>query len=312
MPQHVLHRPREFGRWFHSARDLHVHWFEYSVSLGYAVGSSVFFIGSYLFCESLGAWELIGKEAAKHIGETLFWVGCTVFLGLTCLDVLEAMLAKAPTGEICERQLFFWGSLVFEVGTILHTEEVVQALDPPGPDEPFDKACPVWGTALFIIGSFVFSFASFVNALDRNVKVHSRRFTKLSVAACCAYEAGGLLFITGSVAYLGPDVMDCGPFLIELGNICYLAGAAAYLLGDTLSFLILRVIDESATNILSGKISLQDAQEMGCPHCTGYELAGNGSAAKDELVGSSDGSEDEPGGSSDEAEDGSPSCNGAC
>lgn len=237
MPRYVMHRPR-FQRpgarptTTGSRPSMPVHPFEYWMSVGYHCGSACFVVGSYFFCTSLGSRSLLDDEMRTQSAEAFMTAGCTVFMGLTFMDVLEATQANAPSGEIVEKHLYFWGSVIFEVGTVLHTPRMTQVLFNPLQLDVAANAGTGCGTALFILGSLVFNLASFVNALD--FTADGPGTSRWVLATCAVYQFGGMLFVMGSMAYLGPDVSNCASWLLEMGNVCYLLGSLAYLSGDAL------------------------------------------------------------------------------
>lgn len=214
-----------------------VHPFEYWMSAGYHCGSTCFVVGSYFFCTTLGSRSLLDDETRSQTAEAFLTAGCTIFLGLSLMDVFEATRADAPYLELFEKHLYLWGSAIFEIGTVLHTPHMTQVLFNPLQLEVGANMGTAFGTVLFILGSLVFNLASFVNALDFSA---DRPGTSRWVLATCAvYQFGGMLFVMGSVAYLGPDVSNCASWLLEAGNVCYLLGSLAFLCGDTLGLKVL-------------------------------------------------------------------------
>lgn len=201
-------------------------------------------IGSYLFSRSLGAPLLFGNSRSIWAA-WLFVVGCVIFLVFCGLDLLESMLAGAPKTEQVLRHMYFWGSVIFLIGTVMHTEFIVRAVDRVdgvvspliGEEVQEDE---IWGTALFIIGSLVFTAGAFCNALDLNPPHDKQTYSRLSLVTCSFYEFGGLLFVVGSVCYLGPDLDDdCARWLTETGTLAYMIGSLAYYLADLLGLVIL-------------------------------------------------------------------------
>lgn len=208
------------------------------MSGGYHIGSVSFVVGSWFFCKTLGSRNTFDDELCVQIGEMLFTMGCTIFLILTFIDMCEAHCGGAAGGEILEKHLFFWGSVVFEVGVVLHTPRMSQSLFNPLQLEIPSKLGIVGGTILFVFGSIIFSMSSFINALDLQ-SGNDIALSRWAICTCTSYMVGGMLFIMGSMAYLGPDVSVCAPWLLEVGNICYLLGSALYLTGDILGLKIL-------------------------------------------------------------------------
>jgi len=84
----------------------------------------------------------------------------------------------------------------------------------------------IWAIAMFILGSVMFVFAAFLNALNlhRNVT-----FANWAVATCGIYELGGILFVMGSVCFM-PN-QGCGQGMEALGAWCFITGSLCYILG---------------------------------------------------------------------------------
>lgn len=234
MPHFVHHRKRCWGLRSGPA----VHWFDFVLSVGFHAGSCCFVVGCWLFCKSLGSSSVVGNKAGIETGDTLFVVGASVYLVITAIELVEAHVSKASITEMMQRYLFFLGSVIFELGTIAHSKRMVEAMLRTG---DFNWEGTVSGTLLFITGSLVFTIGSFINALELDAP-HSATFSRWEVSVCSLYEAGGLVFIMGSVSYLGPDVQECGMWQVELGNVCYFVGSILYLTGDIVSLAILYLL----------------------------------------------------------------------
>eukprot|EP00928_Gymnodinium_smaydae_P013122 TRINITY_DN14784_c0_g3_i1.p1 TRINITY_DN14784_c0_g3~~TRINITY_DN14784_c0_g3_i1.p1 ORF type:complete len:457 (+),score=65.00 TRINITY_DN14784_c0_g3_i1:90-1373(+) len=133
---------------------------------------------------------------------------------------------------VFEKAMYLVGSIVFFVGTLYweHPRLVVANNLVPA-DEAGDVL--MWAIWLFIVGSVMFVFAAFCNALS--LSQTQLTFTKWAIATCSTYEFGGICFTIGSVAFMpnqgcGEDMERLGAWCFVAGSLCYLGGALVDLL----------------------------------------------------------------------------------
>eukprot|EP00929_Paragymnodinium_shiwhaense_P026411 TRINITY_DN15719_c0_g1_i1.p1 TRINITY_DN15719_c0_g1~~TRINITY_DN15719_c0_g1_i1.p1 ORF type:complete len:131 (-),score=39.80 TRINITY_DN15719_c0_g1_i1:61-453(-) len=87
------------------------------------------------------------------------------------------------------------------------------------------------GTILFIIGSAMFAFAAFINAM--NQRHFQELIGQLHSAVTSLYMAGALLFCMGSVAFL--PHLGCNKQMLTIGAWMFIVGSAFYMIGGCLS-----------------------------------------------------------------------------
>mmetsp|Transcript_52068 Transcript_52068/g.122220 ORF Transcript_52068/g.122220 Transcript_52068/m.122220 type:complete len:502 (+) Transcript_52068:49-1554(+) len=135
-------------------------------------------------------------------------------------------------GPRSEKLLYLSGGLVFLVGTMYfqHPQMLTQRLPSEVVAEEDVLFLAIW---MFILGSIIFVFATFLNALTLNAS--GRTFIHWSVATCGIYELGGILFVMGSVCFM-PN-QGCKEGMEILGAWCFILGAACYVLGDFIDFM---------------------------------------------------------------------------
>ena len=135
-------------------------------------------------------------------------------------------------GPRAEKLLYLAGGLVFLVGTFYfqHPQMLSHRLPSEVLAEEDVLFAAIW---MFIIGSIIFVFATFLNALTLNAS--GRTFIHWSVATCGIYELGGILFVMGSVCFM-PN-QGCKEGMEILGAWCFILGAACYVLGDFIDFM---------------------------------------------------------------------------
>eukprot|EP00929_Paragymnodinium_shiwhaense_P113105 TRINITY_DN81368_c0_g1_i1.p1 TRINITY_DN81368_c0_g1~~TRINITY_DN81368_c0_g1_i1.p1 ORF type:complete len:440 (+),score=82.05 TRINITY_DN81368_c0_g1_i1:68-1321(+) len=139
---------------------------------------------------------------------------------------------QADLEDLCMHLLYFFGSVVFAVGSFFweHPAAVAHNVQ--------REEVLMWGIVMFMVGSAAFVFAAFVNALTLHYKHPD--FTAWAVATCSCYEMGGVFFVAGSVCFM-PGV-GCDTVMIELGGWAYIIGSFMYVLGATIAFMKTMVI----------------------------------------------------------------------
>mmetsp|Transcript_57312 Transcript_57312/g.167744 ORF Transcript_57312/g.167744 Transcript_57312/m.167744 type:complete len:685 (+) Transcript_57312:89-2143(+) len=144
-----------------------------------------------------------------------------------------------------EKALYFAGSFVFLIGTFYfqHPKKVASSVPSIEEADVLNMAI-----AMFIVGSAIFAFAAFVNALSL-ASAHTT-FGTWAVAVCGIYECGGILFVMGSVCFM-PN-QGCGKGMEVMGAWSFIVGSGCYLLGGcietakTVALLFLKQKQEEA------------------------------------------------------------------
>jgi len=185
-----------------------------------------------------------------HYAENLatLYAGCMLFIigsGLYCLictaTLSEALMLKGGGGnyEVWENALYLVGSALYLVGSILYLPARVGVVHMSMLSVSLSQVCDNsklsdgqhLATWLFVVGSFLFVLAAFLNAL--NPRRSDETSSRLLTATTSSYMIGSLLFAVGSIAFL--PRLGCGEDLVDLGAWCFVAGSAFFLLGDVLS-----------------------------------------------------------------------------
>ncbi|CAL1147038.1 unnamed protein product [Cladocopium goreaui] len=202
------------------------------------------------------------QKWAVDFGCTLFIIGSALLAAISGLDLLEDMLTcglKLPSPKTltqgyeflgsepsstlppdapvvvsarAERLLYLTGGLIFLIGTFYfqHPQMVSSRVPSEVMQDEDVLYAAIW---MFIIGSIIFVFATFLNALSLNSS--GRTFAHWAVATCGIYELGGILFVMGSVCFM-PN-QGCKEGMEILGAWCFIVGAACYMLGDFIEFM---------------------------------------------------------------------------
>ncbi|CAK9016991.1 unnamed protein product [Durusdinium trenchii] len=98
-----------------------------------------------------------------------------------------------------ERLMYLSGGLIFLVGTFYFQHPQMVSSRVPS-EVMHDEDVLFMAIWMFIIGSIVFVFATFLNALSLNAS--GKTFIHWAVATCGIYELGGILFVMGSVCFM--------------------------------------------------------------------------------------------------------------
>eukprot|EP00435_Cladocopium_sp_Y103_P055687 s206_g18.t1 len=173
------------------------------------------------------------------------WPGCR---DLGCEAGWSEFLGSEPSSTLppdtpvvvsarAERLLYLTGGLIFLIGTFYfqHPQMVSSRVPSEVMQDEDVLYAAIW---MFIIGSIIFVFATFLNALSLNSS--GRTFAHWAVATCGIYELGGILFVMGSVCFM-PN-QGCKEGMEILGAWCFIVGAACYMLGDFIEFMMLGLV----------------------------------------------------------------------
>eukprot|EP00930_Biecheleria_cincta_P018736 TRINITY_DN1448_c0_g1_i1.p1 TRINITY_DN1448_c0_g1~~TRINITY_DN1448_c0_g1_i1.p1 ORF type:complete len:425 (+),score=85.46 TRINITY_DN1448_c0_g1_i1:54-1328(+) len=197
------------------------------VEAGYLVGSLLFTVGTVYFFPLEGLEDFTLGCRYYEVGSMLFWV-LTMY---TELDRYHARKnntgdRKVTQRELLEEFLYCLGSFVFLVGTFMF-------------DPPFVAAFTRWlkvaksdvlnvAAVLFMVGSFMFSFGSYVNALS--IFEAPKMFRRHLLTVTTSYMCGGLLFIAGTMGYVeafepNDNLKWCSTWLYMIGCVFYVTGS---------------------------------------------------------------------------------------
>lgn len=171
-------------------------------------------------------------------GCILFVIGAAIYLGTCSYCMVESyMHHRYFSFEVMENLLYIIGAWIFLVGTILYWPTaahypVIESMKDLALGQYFNLYTPEFeGTVLFAIGSAVFGFAAFTNAL--NHRNFEGKLGQLMTACTSISMAADMLFIAGSIAFL-PD-MGCGRGMIRLGAWMFIIGSAMFVLSSFLA-----------------------------------------------------------------------------
>lgn len=168
------------------------------------------------------------------LGCRLYEVGSLIFMVLTFYTELDGYKARqredenrnVTVRELLEQLLYCVGSFVFLVGTFLFDPPFVKVLSSSSgrPEGQIEDAA----AALFMLGSFMFSLGSYVNALS--IFEAPRFFRKHLITVTTCYQFGGLFFIAGTMGYVHsfePNVAMrwFATWMYMVGCFCYVAGS---------------------------------------------------------------------------------------
>lgn len=202
------------------------------VEAGYVIGSLLFTIGCVFFFPVDWIEDYV-------IGCRFFEIGSVVFAVLTLYTELDRYIARhqkeetqrvVTKRELLEAFLYCMGSFIFLVGTFLFDPPFVESLSSAfnAPKSHIENTAAI----LFMLGSFMFAFGSYVNALC--IFEAPRMFRTLLLHVTTFYMFGGLLFIAGTMGY----VEAFEPNLVQkwVSTWFYLIGCLFYVAGSFGSF----------------------------------------------------------------------------
>lgn len=193
----------------------------------------IFVVGSVCFLPSYA------KDLTVFMwGCILFVLGSVIYLLICTVTYYEAIMEKGfMTFEACENALYWLGSLVFTIGTILywpkeaHTRGIEQ-MKSYSLGVYFNFFSPEFeGSILFILGSCIFALAAFVNGLSQ--RCFDTVEGQILTATTSFYMIGSLLFVMGSVAFL-PD-LGCDETMLAIGAWNFIVGSLFFVVGGILS-----------------------------------------------------------------------------
>lgn len=235
MPHLLLERFRDLTRSFacsnaapngFPAQDLAVETVEMFANMIFLVGS-VCFLPTY------------SRDLSVFLaGCILFVIGAALYLFACSFCMVESYLHyKGFCSEVLENGLYIFGAWIFLIGTILYWPRaahypVIQSIQGITLGQYFNLYTPEFeGTVLFALGSAIFGFAAFTNALNHRNFMGEQ--AKLMTAITSINMSADMLFIAGSVAFL-PN-MGCGPGMVTLGAWLFIVASGFFVLASFLS-----------------------------------------------------------------------------
>lgn len=173
-------------------------------------------------------------------GCVLFFIGSLILFLVSLYALVEAYQHhRALTFEVMEAMLYALGSWVFLVGTLLYWPEKakyehIETLKGFALGQYFNLFEPQFeGSVLFTVGSVMFVFACFANALNphRLQKELNQMFTTVSALDMF----GNMLFVIGSTAFMPECITPAESRIYLIGAWCFEAGSLFLCVGCSLS-----------------------------------------------------------------------------
>lgn len=204
-----------------------------AVEAGYFAGSLLFTVGTVFFFPLEGVLDYAR-------GCRFYEVGSLIFMVLTFYTEVDGHMARkrlddgriVTKRELLEQLLYCLGSFVFLVGTFLFDPPIVRFLADTlhlAEEGYVEDAAAV----LFMIGSFMFAFGSYVNGLS--IFEAPRMFRKHLITVTTCYQFGGLFFVAGTMGYV--DAFKPNLAMQWCATWMYMVGCFFYVAGTGLSFI---------------------------------------------------------------------------
>lgn len=202
------------------------------IEAGYLLGSLLFTVGTVYFFPLEGLEDFTLGCRFYEVGSMLFWL-LTMYTELDRYHARKNVSGERQVTqrEILEEFLYCLGSFVFLVGTFLFDPPCVAA---------FTKLLNVpknhvlnCAAVLFMVGSFMFSFGSYVNALS--IFEAPKMFRRHLLTVTTSYMCGGLLFIAGTMGYV--EAFEPNDNLKWCSTWLYMIGCGFYVTGSFMSFI---------------------------------------------------------------------------
>lgn len=197
------------------------------------IAGAIFLSGSLCFLPAYSVDFVVFMS-----GCVLFVVGSAMYAVVSSFTLWEAIHEKGITSfEAWENSLYAAGSWAYLLGSVLYypAEDRYKQLE-----ELKDVSLVQYsnlfqrelsGTILFIVGSFLFAFAAFTNAL--NQRKFGEWSSRMLTIVTALYLGGSILFAMGSVGFL-PNIGSSAT-LLTLAAWCFVIGSSLFLVGSTLS-----------------------------------------------------------------------------
>eukprot|EP00947_MAST-08B_sp_MAST-8B-sp1_P004598 g4598.t1 len=229
----------------------------------FVLASALFVVGSFFFWPEED--EAISR-ANFVLGCRLFDVGSIIFAVLSLYSVVEGCYLRRTKRKhrlrwrgIFEQAMYLGGSVVFCLGTLIWDPDVFDYIKHhyAGQDLLWKRAAVI----LFMVGSFMFSLAAFLNAMTI-VEGHPR-FTGFALFVALCFEFGGLLFVAGTAGFV-PGILgsECGSFCERdmeiMGCLCYIVGSFLYLIGSIINLLKTIALNQLAREQYKAALKIQE------------------------------------------------------
>mmetsp|Transcript_148164 Transcript_148164/g.369401 ORF Transcript_148164/g.369401 Transcript_148164/m.369401 type:complete len:268 (-) Transcript_148164:21-824(-) len=197
------------------------------------VAGIIFVVGSYCFLPEYS------KDLKVFLaGCVLYVVGGVIYMLISLCTLIEALIHhKSFTLEVFEHFLYAIGSWLFLAGTVLYWPkkahyDYIETMKGFALGQYFNFFSPEFeGTVLFALGSVLFAFAAFTNAL--NHRKFEAEMSQMLTAVTTIDMAGDMLFIIGSVAFL-PD-LGCNDKMLAIGAWSFIVGSVFFVVGALIS-----------------------------------------------------------------------------
>jgi len=191
------------------------------------IAGSIFVVGSVCFFPD-------GDLDVFLLGCHLFVVGSAVYVGIGLYSLMEAYHHDKGVSsiEFWENVLYAAGSWLYLIGTILYWPEKahyqkIERMKDLSFGQYFNVFTPeLEGSMLFIVGSFMFVFASFANAL--NHRKYEQDLSDLLVAITAIDMFGAVLYAVGSIAFI-PD-LGCNQTMAAIGVVAFVIGSLSFVI----------------------------------------------------------------------------------
>lgn len=197
------------------------------------IAGIIFVVGSYCFLPQFS------KDVPVFLaGCILYVIGGAIFMGISIYTLVEALVHhRSFTMEVFENILYVIGSWLFLAGTVLYWPkkahyDYIEEMKDFSLGQYFNFFSPEFeGTIMFALGSVLFAFAAFTNAL--NHRKFEEEMSQMLTAVTTIDMAGDMLFIIGSVAFL-PD-LGCNSKMLAIGAWAFIAGSVLFVVGALIS-----------------------------------------------------------------------------
>jgi len=205
----------------------------YVVEILDIIAAGIFIVGSVCFIPRYSV-----DFSVFLMGCVLYVVGSAIYAVVCSFTLWEAIHEKGIASfEAGENFLYATGSWAYLLGSVLYYpgEDQYKQLEALQ-DVSFVQysnlfARELSGTILFIVGSFLFAFAAFTNAL--NQRKFGEWSSRMLTIVTALYLGGSILFAMGSVGFL-PNI-GSNTMLLCLAAWCFVVGSCLFFTGGILS-----------------------------------------------------------------------------
>jgi len=155
--------------------------------------------------------------------------------GTKCLPAraLFDPMKAVRKSELIEQWMYLLGSVIFTAGTLIWDPGFVSFFGGKHIDHTDWLG---FADMLFLTGSFMFTFAAYLNALKIEASHTHHVLRRYAVAVATCYEFGGFCFIAGTMGFIPSRWSGCNSNMERIGTVLFIAGSALYLTGSFISF----------------------------------------------------------------------------